>query len=308
MSRISILGFTPVSSNDSVPPVHWSILVSPSTKIPSPATPTTDKTPKSRLFHFGQDEDASTPGTPVSESTLFDMHNHQLRQQPFPVPIPTPEATETDDAVPPKPLTTTTDITACLDRPYRLAVRVHLVENGNKPPSKIVAKVAPLLANDTPTYGPEDDWLRVALEELVYGNVLVEPTPQVVFEADAMVAVARDALDRAAFADHHLCECDYAAHLLANAQVKAMLSPPPGSSSSPAPSISSGRSGSVHSQRPTRKAGGRTGKKARFFGFWITPSPSSSGSNKGGGWAASSGGHTPYYSIGRQDNPYGGLM
>jgi len=313
MSQISILGFTPASSSDaSAAPIHWAILVSPlTTGAPTKSTVMApDSRPKTKSAKsFFRRHDAAPPRseTPVVESALFDMHNHQLRQQPFPVPLPTAAPAEeeadssNDNTVPSTPgPTTTTIISSPKDQQHHLVLRVKLAMHHNGP-QKLAPKVSEHLYS-TPTYGPEDDWLLAALDELIAAGLLEStssgssPQVAVVFDADAIVQFCREAVkerpSRAPSASNDVYEVDYAAHVAKNAEVKAMFSPPGAAVTSSAPSS---RANSVHRGRPLSRLADK-----KFLGFRIAPSP---GAFRPAPPARPA---RPYWE--RQDDPYGGLM
>lgn len=281
MSQISILGFAPTAPAEAAPgSIHWSILISP---LPGSQT-TLPPPPRSKKSRFLQRWHSPTqPQQPVFESTLFDMHNHQLRQQQYPVPHEEGELTYTS-----------TDISSSLpDKPLRLAIRIALSTHPN-PPLKLATKISNLLYH-TPTYGPADDWLRAALEELIYAHVLDD------YDVDAVLNYARGAVT-AATADRGLNsdsssgavqELDYAAHMTRTAQVKDMFSQSRSASTSPS-----------RSARPaSKRAPSSSHKPHTFLGFWVTPSPGS------GQVRRQQQQRDPQrYSWQRQDDPYGGLM
>ncbi|KAI1613886.1 hypothetical protein EDD37DRAFT_480083 [Exophiala viscosa] len=278
MSQISILGFAPPtpSQDPSGPgPIHWSILVSPSKDLQTTQQPQS-KPKKSRFLQRWQSP--AQPQQPVFESTLFDMHNHQLRQQQYPVPISHPEEESnapTSEA--------TTDITSSLEgKPHRLVLRIALSTHPSTS-QKLATKVSTLLYA-TPTYGPEDDWLRAALEELIFARILDSET--ISYDVDAILNYARGAATNPAIG---VQELDYAAHMTRTTQVKEMFSR--GNAAPKSPSVSPSRN-----SRPANKR--VSSKSHSFLGFWVTQG--------GSGQVKRHQEKRDYWQ--RQDDPYGGLM
>ena len=278
MSQISVLGFAPPtpSQDPSGPgPIHWSILVSPSKDSQTTQQPQS-KPKKSRFLHRWHSQTQSQQ--PAFESTLFDMHNHQLRQQQYPVPISHSEEqyhTPTSE--------TTTDIPSPFEgKPHRLTLRIALSTHQSTP-QKLATKISTLLYG-TPTYGPEDDWLHAALEELIYAKSLDSET--IVYDIDAILNYARGAATNPALG---VQELDYAAHMTRTAQVKEMFSR--GNVASKSPSVSPSRV-----SRPANKR--FSSKSHSFLGFWVTQGST--------GQVRRHHEKREYWQ--RQDDPYGGLM
>lgn len=106
MSQISILCFTAINSS-SPSSIHWSILLSPSQS-------TEPERQKQKFTSRFLRRSAKSEPEPAS-SPLFDMHNHQLRQQPFSVPVTAESDSESDT---PSPTSTTTNIESSIPNKY----------------------------------------------------------------------------------------------------------------------------------------------------------------------------------------------
>jgi len=320
MSQISILGFTPLSPPDGSPgSLHWSILLSPA----DDGALTKGKHSKnksrttSRFFPHHRHQSGKAGSESTSTSTLFDVQDHQLRQQAFPVPVAAAvEASEEDsesdsdshstmstNTASLYPRTTTTISSSSSSAPHKplhLRLRIKLCTHPSAPP-KLAPKLSALMYG-TPTYGPADDWLHAALEEVIYSGMLEAARPPIVnvLDADAILhfaqEVARPVLSEAP-ADHHhpqVHEFDYEAHLARNAELRAMFG-------HATPSPSGSRPGSVrHSSH--KSAGSSKDGTHRFWGFRISPSPGSLQPDRQDHWVA----ERRVY--GRRDDPYAGLM
>jgi len=300
MSQISILGFTPLSHPDSSSPsVHWSILLSPADDAPTSAKkPKTKSRTTARFFH--QQHSSKT----VSGSTLFDMQNHQLRQQAFPIPVAeAPEDSESDsdshstmstNTASIYPRTTTTISSSLPDKPLHLRLRIKLCTHPSAP-HKLAPKLSTLLYG-TPTYGPEDDWLHAALEEIIYSGMLESSRPPIlnVLDADAILHFAQEVAKQSLSegAEHQVHEFDYEAHLQRNAALRAMFG-----HATPSPSGSRPTSVRHSSHKSSSKDGTH-----RFLGFRISPSPSYLQPHRQDQCVS----ERRYY--GRRDDPYAGLM
>ncbi len=182
-----------------------------------------------------------------------------------------------------------------------------------------------MLYGSTPTYGPEEDWLRAALDALVASGVLepLQPTTTTAsYDVDSVLAFAGEAVkehlqtrvDRPAsrgVEEEEVLALDYASHVHAMAGVKAMFAPHrAGDTSTPAtvprpPPTSTSRSRSAKS---AGTGGGGHGRLAsyKFLGLRISPSPAAyaAASQRQQRW--NGGPHRCSYE--RQDDPYGGLM
>ncbi len=292
MSEIFILGFLPDSESTTPLPIHWSILISPVKGTDTCSESQPQPKSKPRLFRHNNSSHKQSP----TDTALFDMHDHQLRQQPFPVPSPASSSTDLDTSSETATTTAaTTSITSSIpNHPLRLAIRIALATH-HSPPSKLAPKLSTILYQ-TPTYGPSDDWLRAALEQLISADIL---------ESDADIYKASSILDfiHASTAQHaqdlssssgRVVDFDYSAQLSRTAQVKAMFNQPRTSSRTPSPSVSS--------TIKDEKAKDKDKAKKRFLGFWLTHG---------------SGGHDHHpqrrcayqpHPWQRQDDPYGGLM
>jgi hypothetical protein len=313
MSQISVLGFQPSSQSSSSSiasgNTHWAILISPHP--PSPKAPK----PKSRFFHA-----KISTKEPVSDSALFDMHKHQLRQQPFPIPLKEGPSSSTDTsqsetASSPEPtpeVVSITTLNADSAHPLQLILRI-TASILPQTPQRLIPKLSHRLYN-TPTYGPEDDWLRDALSAMHDG--LLEPG----FDVDKFVEYASSAVkDYAMYEassededeDHHqqqqtrqaaskenpVLTLDYASHIARNAQVKAMLNQQSPQQQQQNQSLltppQSPKIPHVNQQLPQQQQ-----KKPRtWLGFRISASPGTGGRRA-----------PERHSFERQDDPYGGLM
>ncbi|KIX06561.1 uncharacterized protein Z518_04537 [Rhinocladiella mackenziei CBS 650.93] len=335
MSQISVLGF---SSADSSAPyasssaLHWAILLSPTAEIIQQQQKGKEKR-RPRFFSRRQS----------SKSALFDMHNHQLRQQEFPIPVPTTKSeseTESDSSssplgsnsntAPASRIITTSISSPIAGKPQHLTLRIKLGTHHSSV-SKLGPKLSTLLYC-TPTYGSEDDWLRAALDMLVSAGIL-EPPATVTgasFDADAVLEFAGEAVKeylassqphqqpqtetntsqgRNANADGRsgqVLELDYASHLTRIAEVKAMFAHHTAQSLSPA---STSTPTPAHAAAKSQERRSRTtGSNAlmssyKFLGFRIAPSPSSYCAQQ---YRARR--QQKYNSFQRQDDPYSGLM
>lgn len=169
MSQISVLGFwsssASFSSSSSGPSdhTHWAILISPHPPSAKPQKPKSKVKSKPRFFHSKITE-------PLSDSALFDMNKHQLRQQEFPIPLKE-DADEADEADAPtsSPATSSevlsiTTLNADTSHPLQLTMRISASILADEP-QRLIPKLSHRLYN-TPTYGPEDDWLRAALSAM----------------------------------------------------------------------------------------------------------------------------------------------
>ncbi|EXJ79344.1 hypothetical protein A1O3_08846 [Capronia epimyces CBS 606.96] len=276
MSEISILGFKPDSESPDTDIIHWAILISPLT--------TNRSEPQKHKARFFSPRSSKTSMSQDDESQLFDMHDHRLRQQTYPVPIvrdespststsPSPSVpttvvasnttnrifslTETlDSSTSSLPATndatpTTTSITSVTNQTLPLYLRIKLGTHHSSP-HKAAQKLYSVLYC-TPTYGPEDDWLRAALDTLL-GSGLLEPStninigvPLESYDASRVHDFAREAakeaiilsesqhrpqprLDPQDYNDpdselNPVLEMDYPAHLARIAGVKALFRP-----------------------------------------------------------------------------------
>ncbi|EXJ96146.1 hypothetical protein A1O1_01272 [Capronia coronata CBS 617.96] len=200
MSEISVLGFKPSSQSSDTDTVHWAVLV-------SPATTNGGEASKSKPRFFSHRYSKSSGHSQECESQLFDMHDHRPRQQKYPVPVkaagesssstsisssissssPSAEHIQDNDSnmnwsngiqepvLSPSPSSststaTTTSITSPTNQPLPLYLRIKLGTHRSSPP-KLAQKLSSLLY-DTPTYGPEDDWLRAVLDMLTGSGIL----------------------------------------------------------------------------------------------------------------------------------------
>ncbi|KAL6250734.1 hypothetical protein RBB50_003037 [Rhinocladiella similis] len=299
MSKISILGFLSASEGTSIAssPIHWSILVSPLNENASQSQ--TQLKSKPRLFRLN-----SAPKQLPSDTILFDMHDHQLRQQPYPVPVKSSSNdSETDEVA-----TTRTSI-ASSDRNQLLrpVINVYLAPH-HSVPSKLVPKLSSILYQ-TPTYGPEDDWLRAALEHMICSRILGSDTPTHIYSAPSILDFIHDCLSSNSPAlsavgassdsdSSNIIQSDYTLHLVRLAQAKAMFN------HSATPSRTSSTTGSAISLHDEKSASSRTASsksKKHFLGFWLTHG--SSGQHLHRRQCA----YNPH-PWQRQDDPYGGLM
>jgi hypothetical protein len=315
MSQITVLGFTPaqlVSSSQGANAIHWAILLSPTSSTPnSPQQSPAATRPKAKSFFSSQrrlSKDDSNVAAPPG-TVLFDMHKHQLRQQEFPVPVKSSEPSE--------PRQTTTSISSDIpNKPFTLSLRICLSAH-SLPVPKLAQKLSSLLYR-TPTYGPEEDWLRATLDMLVGGGIL---EPAAAFDADLVLAFAGEAvkeylseIERGQHSEHEVLELDYAKHIREMDSVRAMFSRDP-------PAVAVGRPGQsiTASARPlqipaktsshhyfnliSKSSADPPVKTHKFLGFRVSPGPNASGQRQR--WA-SGGEKRAYYE--RRDDPYGGLM
>lgn len=196
MSQISVLGFTPTSSTSTLfsSSIHWAILISPD--------PTLSRNPQ------------------PTNSTVLDIHDHQLRQQPWPIPVedemearcstavrplrrqsPTPSSvlnfqTTSSRSASPAPsstlttastTTTTTTLNATSQHPLRLSLKICIGTLAQRP-SKLISRLHKLLQT-TPTYGLEEDWLRSALVVMHEQLSMMDPG----FDVDGFISYACEA-------------------------------------------------------------------------------------------------------------------
>ncbi|KIW72130.1 hypothetical protein PV04_00350 [Phialophora macrospora] len=322
MSQITVLGFTPaqlVSSSGGANAIHWAILLSPTSSAShSPQQSPAATRPKAKSFFSSQlrfsKDDSKAAASPAT--ALFDMHQHQLRQQEFPVPIKSSEPSE-----PSEPHRTTTSISSDIrNKPFSLSVRVFLSTH-SLPVEKLAKKLSSLLYH-TPTYGPEEDWLRAALDMLVGSGIL---EPAAAFDSDLVLAFVGESakeylsqIERGQHSEHEVLELDYAKHIREMESVRAMFSRDPpaaataaghpnqGITASVIPRQNSGKTSSHHyfnlhhEPKPSTAASVKTHK---FLGFRVSPGPNASAQRQR--WA-SGGENRAYYE--RRDDPYGGLM
>lgn len=296
MSEIFILGFLPDSEGTTPLPIHWSILISPIKGTDTSSVSQPQIKSKPRLFRHNN----SSHKQSLTDTALFDMHDHQLRQQPFPVPSPASSSTDLNTSTSSgttTAATTTTSITSSIpNHPLRLAIRIALATH-HSPPSKLSPKLSTILYQ-TPTYGPSDDWLRAALEQLISADILESDTHM--YKASSILdfihtSTAQHAQDLSS--SGRVVDLDYTAQLSRTAQVKAMFNQPRTTSSrTPSPSVSC----TIKDENAKDKAKDKA--KKRFLGFWLTHG---------------SGGHDHHpqrrcayqpHPWQRQDDPYGGLM
>jgi len=298
------------------------------------------------------------------------MHKHQLRQQPFPIPLKEEQEEEGDEGsstntsqsdlgarralmgpattpqrqpslspsssttnshqATPETLTITT-LNAESTRPLQLALRIRASILPH-PPQRLIPKLSQRLYN-TPTYGPETDWLRAALCMLHDG--LLEPGFDVdkffeyinsadkeyaLYEASSDGDAERDDdggeqppphLHAATRKDPPVITLDYTAHIARMAQVKAMLNQQPSDSrprapltppqSPEIPSSSTSQPPPPPPPPPPQQQPQQQKKQRTWLGFRISHSPSSLRSGRG----------IPgrrRHSFERRDDPYGGLM
>lgn len=309
MSQITVLGFTPaqLASSESANAIHWSILLRPNSA-ESPITQSTATTrPKAKSFFSSQrrlsKEDSNKASSP--DTALFDIQNHQLRQQEFPVAIKSSEASG--------PHRTTTSISSDIpNKPFTLSLRIHLAIHPLTV-STLASQVSTLLYR-TPTYGSEEDWLRAALDMLVGSSIL---KPSASFDADLLLAFAGQAvkdylcqIEQGRHSEHEVLDLDYAKHLREMNAVRAMFShDPPAVSTNgltrprPQPVKRSSHQYPVHYGSKTKASADVQIKTHKFLGFTISPSPSAVSPRQR--WA--SGGEKRAY-FERHDDPYGGLM
>lgn len=316
MSQITVLGFTPshpISSSQGANAIHWSILLTSTpglqdTQKQSPAT----TRPKAKSFFSSHRRLSRTDrNTPAStEIALFDMHNHQLRRQEFPVPIRAQNSTET--------YRTTTSITSDIpNKPFTLSLRI-LLSTHSLPVSKLAQKLSTLLYR-TPTYGPEEDWFRAALDMLVVSGIL-EPAQS--YDGDSVLAFAGEAvkecltqIEQGHQRESEVLELDYAKHIREMELVRAIFShshptaqqpaqttTAPGARPRPRTNSSHHYFNFHHHSKPKTNANDVPIKTHKFLGFRVAPSPSAYSPRQR--WSGS--GRRAYFE--RQDDPYGGLM
>ncbi|OQV01117.1 hypothetical protein CLAIMM_06524 [Cladophialophora immunda] len=304
MSQITVLGFSPSrSAEQGVNAIHWAILLTPATEAQQrgaqqPSAPR----PKAKSFFSTPRllSKTSSPAAPPFETVLYDMHNHQLRQQVYPVPVKAKvdSAEQSDsspsdaDAAAETPQVTTTDISSDIpNQPFRLSLRM-LLSTHHLPVTKLASKVSTLLYR-TPTYGPEEDWLLAAIDMLVGAGIL-EPSPN--FDADAVLAFAGEAvkeylsqIERGHQGEQDVLELDYASHARSMEQVKAMFeqhrpqvttttTPPYTPSQTPSPTASS-PTRSAAAAAPDAERRGSSTKSSRFHHHHSAKLKSSSSSS-----------------------------
>ncbi|KIW82854.1 hypothetical protein Z517_02097 [Fonsecaea pedrosoi CBS 271.37] len=348
MSQITVLGFSPSRPDEQgFNAIHWAILLTPATEAQQQqqgygAQQPSTKRPKTKSFFSTPRllSKTSSNATPPLETVLYDMHNHQLRQQVYPVPVKAKsDSTEQSNSSSAEAETaaenlqttaTTTDISSDIrNQPFRLCLRI-LLSSHNLPVTKLASKVSNLLYR-TPTYGPEEDWLLAALHMLVGAGIL-EPSQN--FDPEAILAFAGEAVKenlsqighRYERQQEEVLELDYASHVRSIEQVKAMFehhhqqqaTPPYTPSPTPSPTSSSpvirGAVVSPAIGNVERRGSSATShfhhdhsckpKTHKFLGLRISPSPSSYAPRHR--WASGEGMKRAYYE--RQDDPYGGLM
>lgn len=294
MSQISVLGFRPSSSSGSPHSTHWAILISPHPPSTKP------QKSKSRFFH-----PKITTKEPQSDSALFDMNKHQLRQQQFPIPLkeePDSTGVTTSSSDASSEVVTITTLDADTAHPLQLILKISASILAQTP-QRLIPKLSQRLYN-TPTYGPEDDWLRAALSMM--HDVLLEPG----FDVDMFVEYATSAAKEYTMyeaswtEDRHegqqnqrdrntentaVLTLDYTAHIAQNASVKAMLNREPQQQLTPpeSPKLAHAKQQPQYQQKKPRT----------WLGFRISTSPSVQSRRP-----------TQRYSFERQDDPYGGLM
>ncbi|KAL2427177.1 hypothetical protein ABEF95_009795 [Exophiala dermatitidis] len=286
MSELSILGFKPSSQSPDTDIVHWAILVSPLT----PNGAETQKTHKPRFFSRRSSIRSDNRHEDDSDTRLFDMHDHQLRQQTYPIPVEGPEepasttttsppsevterpstspsedvnsptsssiqdtsfsspsattSTTTTTTTTPTASATTTSITFTpTNETLPLCLRIKLGTH-HSCPHKVVKKLSDLLYQ-TPTYGPEDDWLRAAVDMMLEAGMLENPSsnssstnitvPVETYDAGRIIEFAREAAKEAVLSLQpgfnpedagilpQVTELDYPAHLARIAGVKALF-------------------------------------------------------------------------------------
>ncbi|EXJ65259.1 hypothetical protein A1O7_01600 [Cladophialophora yegresii CBS 114405] len=323
MSQITILGFTPaelVSSSQGSNAIHWTILLSPTSSAPQhPQQSQAPIRPKTKSFFSSQrrvskdDSDVTTR----PRTALFDMHKHQLRQQELPGPI-----TPSDRKGPTDSPNTATSISSDVpNEPFTLSLRI-LLSTHSLPVAKLAKKVSPLLYR-TPTYGPEEDWLRAALDMLVGAGIL---EPAAAFDGDLVLAFASEAvkeylghMEQGQHTAHNVLELDYAKHIREMESVRTMFSRDSAATSGNADRNITASSGATQQHTPaetsshtyfhlhhgsktsSKPASDSASKKQKFFGFRVSPGPHASGQRQR--WAS---GDRAWYE--RRDDPYGGLM
>jgi hypothetical protein len=312
MSQVTLLGFTTSgqsSPSQGVNSLHWSILLSPTAASQSQETTAPVSTKKSKFFSSKSHFKASNKDVSAVSATpqLFDMHNHQLRQQDFPQSVKS--STDARQA--------TTNISSDIPgKPYNLTIRILLTIH-SLPVTKLATKVSSLLER-TPTYGSGEDWLRAAIDMLIGGSVLSPPS---FFDTDAILGFAGEAInqyltlcsqDQPQIPTHEVLELDYARHLRDMDSVRTMFSHHSPANETPQgtrpkqPTRSSSHNyfnitQSQHSPEPP--------KTHKFWGFTISPSPNSIPARQRWNTSGSKGieGRT-YYERAERYDPYGGLM
>ncbi|KAK5045457.1 hypothetical protein LTR84_009321 [Exophiala bonariae] len=301
MSLISVLGFRPSSSSGSSESTHWAILISPHPPSTKP------QKSKSRFFH-----PKITTTEQQSDSALFDMNKHQLRQQQFPIPLKeAPNSTESTTSrsseTPPEAVTVTT-LDADTSHPLQLTLKINASILAQTP-QRLIPRLSERLYH-TPTYGSEDDWLRAALS--LMHDILLEPG----FDVDQFVEYATSAAKEYTMyeasseeqqnnegrqvqrpdmetEDSTVLTLDYRAHMAQSASVKAMLNRDPQQQLTPpeSPRLQ-------HVKQQQQQGQGQEQKKPRtWLGFRISMAPTVQSRRP-----------SQRYSFERQDDPYGGLM
>lgn len=239
------------------------------------------------------------------------MNKHQLRQQEFPIPLKE-DADEADEADAPtsSPATSSevlsiTTLNADTSHPLQLTMRISASILADEP-QRLIPKLSHRLYN-TPTYGPEDDWLRAALSAMHDG--FLEPGFDVDKFVEYAISAARDyamyegasedqatrPAERTNVDDNTVLTLDYAAHISQNASVKAMLDRSP-QSQSPPQQLTPPESPKLAQAQPQLQ---QQKKPRSWFGFRISTAHTAPPRR-----------HTDRhrYSFERQDDPYGGLM
>ena len=290
MSQITVQGFTPshlLPSSQGAASLHWSILLTPTasesqvTQQPATARPIAKSffSSQRRLTKTSNNESVSSP-----ESALFDMHDHQLRQQAFPI---TTKSISSD--VPNKPLT--------------LSLRV-LLATHPLPVSKLAPKLSALLQR-TPTHGPEEDWLRAALDMLV-GDGMLDPAQ--CYDADSVLAFTGEAVkeylsltDQEPVHEREVLDLDYTRHVRAMEQVRQLLG------HTRAISQTQTRTSSTNSSqsKPRSHTTDVPVKTHKFLGFRLSPPPSAYTVRQRSAYGGVGEKRSPWE---RQDDPYSGLM
>jgi hypothetical protein len=306
MSQITVLGFTPSQlqlSSEGANAIHWGILLSPNAQ---PQSPTATR-PKAKSFFSSQRRLSQQENNtdPSNETALFDMHNHQLRQQNFPRRIKS-----SDSANPPR---TTTSISSDIpNKPYTLSLSI-VVSTHPQPVSKLAPTFSTLFYR-TPTYGPEEDWLRAALDILVASSIL---EPAASFDADLILAFAGDSvkeylsqISKGRTQERSVLELDYAKHVREMDSVRAMFTREGQTSTTPQTNPRSAQPTRRSSSKPFSLHTKSTGtdvliKTHRFLGFTVSPGPNAYSSPRQR-WNSGAGEKRAYFE--RQDDPYGGLM
>ncbi|KIW94515.1 uncharacterized protein Z519_04491 [Cladophialophora bantiana CBS 173.52] len=340
MSQISVLGFSPSrSAEEGINAIHWAILLTPTTEARQQHATQASPAPRPKAKSFFSTQrllsKTNSDSAPPPETALFDMQNHQLRQQVFPVPVKakgdsnehTGSSSDADDAAAQTPRATTTNIRSDIpNEPFRLSLRI-LLSTHHLPVAKLASKVSTLLYR-TPTYGPEEDWLLAALDMLVGAGIL-EPAQN--FDVDSVLAFAGEAvkeylsqIEQGHQREREVLELNYASHVRSMEQVKTMFerhqqqtTPPYTPSQTPSPPAAAAvaasdaeRRGSGtksrHSSKPksSKSPTDVLAKSYKFLGLRISPSPTSYAPRHR--WTSGEGTKRAYFE--RQDDPYGGLM